>query len=179
MIESPISSSNLYNACSTLNYTQAAMMGLTGSTLQDSQQLSYSSHGNIPNIILTGRQTARVHQMWFPFIALLLCLMSLDGTLQTAVGQWFCRQSQLQLLHTFSHSVCCFVWWKSFMLFLFFFLFYTRMTIWRSRIVHYRLSVLFNTPLDSQLLSNCFHTYLCTTAMAWRMQNKAHCQEFL
>ncbi|XP_061594518.1 CREB-regulated transcription coactivator 1b isoform X2 [Cololabis saira] len=54
MIESPISSSNLYNACSTLNYTQAAMMGLTGSSLQDSQQLSYSSHGNIPNIILTG-----------------------------------------------------------------------------------------------------------------------------
>ncbi|XP_061594519.1 CREB-regulated transcription coactivator 1b isoform X3 [Cololabis saira] len=53
MIESPISSSNLYNACSTLNYTQAAMMGLTGSSLQDSQQLSYSSHGNIPNIILT------------------------------------------------------------------------------------------------------------------------------
>ncbi|XP_041861143.1 CREB-regulated transcription coactivator 1b isoform X2 [Melanotaenia boesemani] len=53
MIEGPISSSNLYNQCSTLNYTQAAMMGLTGSSLQDSQQLSYSSHGNIPNIILT------------------------------------------------------------------------------------------------------------------------------
>ncbi|XP_074422080.1 CREB-regulated transcription coactivator 1 isoform X7 [Larus michahellis] len=34
---------------------QAAMMGLTGShgSLQDSQQLNYSSHGNIPNIILT------------------------------------------------------------------------------------------------------------------------------
>ncbi|XP_024134968.1 CREB-regulated transcription coactivator 1b [Oryzias melastigma] len=53
MIESPISSSSLFNQCSTLNYTQAAMMGLTGSTLQDSQQLGYSSHGNIPNIILT------------------------------------------------------------------------------------------------------------------------------
>ncbi|XP_017269009.1 CREB-regulated transcription coactivator 1b [Kryptolebias marmoratus] len=53
MIESPISSSSLYNQCSTLNYTQAAMMGLTGSSLQDSQQLNYSSHGNIPNIILT------------------------------------------------------------------------------------------------------------------------------
>ncbi|XP_075944288.1 CREB-regulated transcription coactivator 1b isoform X3 [Anarhichas minor] len=53
MIENPISSSILYNQCSTLNYTQAAMMGLTGSSLQDSQQLSYSSHGNIPNIILT------------------------------------------------------------------------------------------------------------------------------
>uniref|UniRef100_A0A3Q1ASR1 CREB regulated transcription coactivator 1a n=1 Tax=Amphiprion ocellaris TaxID=80972 RepID=A0A3Q1ASR1_AMPOC len=53
MIESPISSNSLYNQCSTLNYTQAAMMGLTGSSLQDSQQLGYSSHGNIPNIILT------------------------------------------------------------------------------------------------------------------------------
>lgn len=42
--------------CSTLNYTQAAMMGLTGShsSQQEAQQLSYSSHGNIPNIILTG-----------------------------------------------------------------------------------------------------------------------------
>ncbi|XP_067368743.1 CREB-regulated transcription coactivator 1b isoform X2 [Channa argus] len=54
MIESPISSTSLYNQCSTLNYTQAAMMGLTGSSLQDSQQLGYSSHSNIPNIILTG-----------------------------------------------------------------------------------------------------------------------------
>lgn len=56
MIENPISSSSLYSQCSTLNYTQAAMMGLTGShgSLQDSQQLGYSSHGNIPNIILTG-----------------------------------------------------------------------------------------------------------------------------
>ncbi|KAJ8374736.1 hypothetical protein SKAU_G00053160 [Synaphobranchus kaupii] len=55
MIENPISSSSLYSQCSTLNYTQAAMMGLTGShgSLQDSQQLGYSSHGNIPNIILT------------------------------------------------------------------------------------------------------------------------------
>ncbi|KAM7409617.1 hypothetical protein PAMA_001212 [Pampus argenteus] len=53
MIENPISSTSLYNQCSTLNYTQAAMMGLTGSSLQDSQQLDYSSHGNIPNIILT------------------------------------------------------------------------------------------------------------------------------
>uniref|UniRef100_A0A1A7XKR0 CREB regulated transcription coactivator 1 n=2 Tax=Iconisemion striatum TaxID=60296 RepID=A0A1A7XKR0_9TELE len=53
MIESPISSSSLYSQCSTLNYTQAAMMGLTGSSLQDTQQLNYSSHGNIPNIILT------------------------------------------------------------------------------------------------------------------------------
>ncbi|KAM4629478.1 CREB-regulated transcription coactivator 1b [Polymixia lowei] len=53
MIENPISSTSLYSQCSTLNYTQAAMMGLTGSSLQDSQQLGYSSHGNIPNIILT------------------------------------------------------------------------------------------------------------------------------
>lgn len=56
MIENPISSTSLYNQCSTLNYTQAAMMGLTGSSLQDSQQLGYSNHGNIPNIILTGRE---------------------------------------------------------------------------------------------------------------------------
>ncbi|XP_041746346.1 CREB-regulated transcription coactivator 1 isoform X2 [Coregonus clupeaformis] len=53
MIENPISSNSLYNQCSTLNYTQAAMMGLTGSSLHHSQPLGYSSHGNIPNIILT------------------------------------------------------------------------------------------------------------------------------
>ncbi|XP_075466987.1 CREB-regulated transcription coactivator 1 isoform X12 [Ascaphus truei] len=55
MIENAISSNSLYSPCSTLNYTQAAMMGLTGShsSLQDAQQLNYSSHGNIPNIILT------------------------------------------------------------------------------------------------------------------------------
>ncbi|XP_036410167.1 CREB-regulated transcription coactivator 1-like isoform X2 [Megalops cyprinoides] len=55
MMENPISSSSLYSQGSTLNYSQAAMMGLTGShgNLQDSQQLGYSNHGNIPNIILT------------------------------------------------------------------------------------------------------------------------------
>ncbi|KAM9329206.1 CREB-regulated transcription coactivator 1 [Gastrophryne carolinensis] len=55
MIESAISSNSLYSPCSTLNYSQAAMMGLTSShgSLQDSQQLNYSSHSNIPNIILT------------------------------------------------------------------------------------------------------------------------------
>ncbi|XP_040910314.1 CREB-regulated transcription coactivator 1 isoform X4 [Toxotes jaculatrix] len=55
MIETPISSDSLYNQTSTLNYSQALMMGLTGGhcNLQDSQQLGYSSHGNIPNIILT------------------------------------------------------------------------------------------------------------------------------
>lgn len=58
MIENPISSTSLYNQCSTLNYTQAAMMGLTGSSLQDSQQLGYGNHGNIPNIILTGSSTS-------------------------------------------------------------------------------------------------------------------------
>lgn len=57
MIENPISSNSLYNQCSTLNYTQAAMMGLTGGGLQDSQQLGYSNHSNIPNIILTGSST--------------------------------------------------------------------------------------------------------------------------
>ncbi|KAJ7993326.1 hypothetical protein DPEC_G00271260 [Dallia pectoralis] len=53
MIENPISSNSLYSQCSTLNYTQAAMMGLTGSSMHDSPQLGYSNHGNIPNIILT------------------------------------------------------------------------------------------------------------------------------
>ncbi|XP_074544154.1 CREB-regulated transcription coactivator 1 isoform X2 [Halichoeres trimaculatus] len=55
MIETPISSDSLFNQTSTLNYSQALMMGLTGGhcNLQDSQQLGYSSHGNIPNIILT------------------------------------------------------------------------------------------------------------------------------
>ncbi|XP_008287573.1 CREB-regulated transcription coactivator 1 isoform X2 [Stegastes partitus] len=54
MIETPISSDSLYNQTSTLNYSQALMMGLTGHcNLQGSQQLGYSSHGNIPNIILT------------------------------------------------------------------------------------------------------------------------------
>ncbi|XP_068558731.1 CREB-regulated transcription coactivator 1 isoform X3 [Cebidichthys violaceus] len=55
MIETPISSDSLYNQTSTLNYSQALMMGLTGGhcNLQDQQQLGYSSHGNIPNIILT------------------------------------------------------------------------------------------------------------------------------
>ncbi|XP_068427056.1 CREB-regulated transcription coactivator 1 isoform X2 [Clinocottus analis] len=55
MMETPISSDSLYNQTSTLNYSQALMMGLTGGhcNLQDQQQLSYSSHGNIPNIILT------------------------------------------------------------------------------------------------------------------------------
>ncbi|XP_030015655.1 CREB-regulated transcription coactivator 1 isoform X2 [Sphaeramia orbicularis] len=55
MMETPISSDNLYNQTSTLNYSQALMMGLTGGhcNIQDSQQLGYSNHGNIPNIILT------------------------------------------------------------------------------------------------------------------------------
>ncbi|KAL1023244.1 hypothetical protein UPYG_G00038220 [Umbra pygmaea] len=53
MIENPISANSLYSQCSTLNYTQAAMMGLTGSSLHDAQQVAYSSHSNIPNIILT------------------------------------------------------------------------------------------------------------------------------
>uniref|UniRef100_A0A9J8AGA9 CREB regulated transcription coactivator 1a n=2 Tax=Cyprinus carpio TaxID=7962 RepID=A0A9J8AGA9_CYPCA len=62
MIENPISSSSLYTEGSTLNYSQAAMLNLTGShgSLQDAQQLGYSSHGNIPNIILTGIASARL-----------------------------------------------------------------------------------------------------------------------
>lgn len=55
MMETPVSSDSLFSQTSTLNYSQALMMGLTGHcNLQDAQQLSYSSHGNIPNIILTG-----------------------------------------------------------------------------------------------------------------------------
>lgn len=56
MIETAVSSDSLYNQTSTLNYSQALMMDLTGGhcNLPDSQQLGYSNHGNIPNIILTG-----------------------------------------------------------------------------------------------------------------------------
>ncbi|KAI3368644.1 hypothetical protein L3Q82_025650 [Scortum barcoo] len=50
MIENPISSTSLYNQCSTLNYTQAAMMGLTGSSLQDSQQLGYITGESPPSL---------------------------------------------------------------------------------------------------------------------------------
>lgn len=66
MIETPISSDSLYNQTSTLNYSQALMMGLTGGhcNLQDSQQLGYSSHGNIPNIILTGAALAYHAASW-------------------------------------------------------------------------------------------------------------------
>ncbi|XP_038139446.1 CREB-regulated transcription coactivator 1-like [Cyprinodon tularosa] len=54
MMETPVSSDSLFSQTSTLNYSQALMMGLTGHcNLQDAQQLSYSSHVNIPNIILT------------------------------------------------------------------------------------------------------------------------------
>ncbi|XP_066125088.1 CREB-regulated transcription coactivator 1 isoform X3 [Saccopteryx bilineata] len=55
MLETAISSSSLYSPGSTLNYSQAAMMGLTGShgSLPDTQQLGYPSHSSIPNIILT------------------------------------------------------------------------------------------------------------------------------
>ncbi|XP_030630033.1 CREB-regulated transcription coactivator 1 [Chanos chanos] len=56
MLENPISSNSLYSDGSTLNYSQASMLNLTGShgNLQDAQQHGYNnSHGNIPNIILT------------------------------------------------------------------------------------------------------------------------------
>uniref|UniRef100_A0A3Q4G7M6 CREB regulated transcription coactivator 1b n=1 Tax=Neolamprologus brichardi TaxID=32507 RepID=A0A3Q4G7M6_NEOBR len=81
MIENPISSTSLYNQCSTLNYTQAAMMGLTGSSLPDSQQLGYSSHGNIPNIILTGSHSTCVFDAdsQFPLDELKIDPLTLDG----------------------------------------------------------------------------------------------------
>uniref|UniRef100_A0A3B4AWI7 Uncharacterized protein n=1 Tax=Periophthalmus magnuspinnatus TaxID=409849 RepID=A0A3B4AWI7_9GOBI len=54
MFETPVSSDSLpYNQTSTLNYSQALMMGLSGPHLQDMQGLGFSNHGNIPNIILT------------------------------------------------------------------------------------------------------------------------------
>ncbi|XP_059774045.1 CREB-regulated transcription coactivator 1 isoform X3 [Balaenoptera ricei] len=62
MIENAISSSSLYSPGSTLNYSQAAMMGLTGShgSLPDTQPLSFPSHSSIPNIILTVVTTKNV-----------------------------------------------------------------------------------------------------------------------
>lgn len=62
MMETAISSSSLYSPGSTLNYSQAAMMGLTGShgSLPDAQQLGYPSHSSIPNIILTGEAPCMV-----------------------------------------------------------------------------------------------------------------------
>ncbi|KAL2097627.1 hypothetical protein ACEWY4_006834 [Coilia grayii] len=56
MIDGSLGSGGLYGPGSTLSSSQAALLGLSGShgSLQDSQQLSYSSHGSIPNIILTG-----------------------------------------------------------------------------------------------------------------------------
>uniref|UniRef100_A0A3P8R514 CREB regulated transcription coactivator 1a n=1 Tax=Astatotilapia calliptera TaxID=8154 RepID=A0A3P8R514_ASTCA len=79
MIENPISSTSLYNQCSTLNYTQAAMMGLTGSSLPDSQQLGYSSHGNIPNIILTVGDVSFDADSQFPLDELKIDPLTLDG----------------------------------------------------------------------------------------------------
>ncbi|XP_056276454.1 CREB-regulated transcription coactivator 1 isoform X3 [Pseudoliparis swirei] len=79
MIETPISSDSLYNQTSTLNYSQALMMGLTGGhcNLQDQQQMSYSSHGNIPNIILTDISFDVDSQ--FPLDDLKIDPLTLDG----------------------------------------------------------------------------------------------------
>ncbi|KTF94097.1 hypothetical protein cypCar_00009669 [Cyprinus carpio] len=80
MIENPISSSSLYTEGSTLNYSQAAMLNLTGShgSLQDAQQLGYSSHGNIPNIILTGDVSFDADSQ-FPLDELKIDPLTLDG----------------------------------------------------------------------------------------------------
>lgn len=55
MFETPTSSDSLpYSQTqSTLNYSQALMMGLSAPHLQDPPTLGFSNHGNIPNIILT------------------------------------------------------------------------------------------------------------------------------
>ncbi|KAF3858468.1 hypothetical protein F7725_011669 [Dissostichus mawsoni] len=82
MMETPISSDSLYNQTSTLNYSQALMMGLTGHcNLQDSQQLGYSSHGNIPNIILTGAASSTDHRRVPPSLP-----KDLTGCLSTDVS---------------------------------------------------------------------------------------------
>ncbi|XP_016127426.1 CREB-regulated transcription coactivator 1 isoform X2 [Sinocyclocheilus grahami] len=80
MIENPISSNSLYTEGSTLNYSQAAMLNLTGShgSLQDAQQLGYSSHGNIPNIILTGDVSFDADSQ-FPLDELKIDPLTLDG----------------------------------------------------------------------------------------------------
>ncbi|XP_051556703.1 CREB-regulated transcription coactivator 1-like isoform X4 [Myxocyprinus asiaticus] len=77
MLENPIS---LYSEGSTLNYSQAAMLNLTGShgNLQDAQQLGYSSHGNIPNIILTGDVSFDADSQ-FPLDELKIDPLTLDG----------------------------------------------------------------------------------------------------
>uniref|UniRef100_A0A8C6SK46 CREB regulated transcription coactivator 1a n=1 Tax=Neogobius melanostomus TaxID=47308 RepID=A0A8C6SK46_9GOBI len=56
MFETPTSSDSLpYSQTqSTLNYSQALMMGLSAPHLQDQPNLGFSNHSNIPNIILTG-----------------------------------------------------------------------------------------------------------------------------
>uniref|UniRef100_A0A3P8YZ31 CREB regulated transcription coactivator 1a n=1 Tax=Esox lucius TaxID=8010 RepID=A0A3P8YZ31_ESOLU len=75
-----IDNNSLYGQGSTLSYSQAAMMGLTGShgNLQDSQQLGYSSHGNIPNIILTGTVLFDADSQ-FPLDELKIDPLTLDG----------------------------------------------------------------------------------------------------
>ncbi|XP_065132373.1 CREB-regulated transcription coactivator 1 isoform X4 [Paramisgurnus dabryanus] len=80
MIENAFSSNSLYTEGSTLNYSQAAMLNLTGShgNLQDTQQLSYSSHGNIPNIILTGDMSFDADSQ-FPLDELKIDPLTLDG----------------------------------------------------------------------------------------------------
>nr|XP_055058188.1 CREB-regulated transcription coactivator 1 isoform X5 [Misgurnus anguillicaudatus] len=80
MIENAFSSNSLYSEGSTLNYSQAAMLNLTGShgNLQDTQQLSYSSHGNIPNIILTGDMSFDADSQ-FPLDELKIDPLTLDG----------------------------------------------------------------------------------------------------
>ncbi|XP_048019415.1 CREB-regulated transcription coactivator 1 isoform X1 [Megalobrama amblycephala] len=80
MIENSISSNSLYSEGSTLNYSHAAMLNLTGShgNLQDAQQLGYSSHGNIPNIILTGDVSFDADSQ-FPLDELKIDPLTLDG----------------------------------------------------------------------------------------------------
>ncbi|XP_043114878.1 CREB-regulated transcription coactivator 1-like isoform X4 [Puntigrus tetrazona] len=81
MIENPISSNSLYTEGSTLNYSQAAMLNLTGShgSLQDAaQQLGLQQPRNIPNIILTGDVSFDADSQ-FPLDELKIDPLTLDG----------------------------------------------------------------------------------------------------
>ncbi|XP_052472022.1 CREB-regulated transcription coactivator 1 isoform X5 [Carassius gibelio] len=80
MIENSFGSSSLYTEGSTLNYSHAAMLNLTGTqgNMQELPQLGYSSHGNIPNIIFTGDVSFDADSQ-FPLDELKIDPLTLDG----------------------------------------------------------------------------------------------------
>uniref|UniRef100_A0A8C6SMI3 CREB regulated transcription coactivator 1a n=1 Tax=Neogobius melanostomus TaxID=47308 RepID=A0A8C6SMI3_9GOBI len=80
MFETPTSSDSLpYSQTqSTLNYSQALMMGLSAPHLQDQPNLGFSNHSNIPNIILTGCYHLDLDSQ-FPLDDLKIDPLTLDG----------------------------------------------------------------------------------------------------